>query len=561
MEQLNTANDSGGQTFVIDKGVLTKYNGSDEEVAIPYGVETVGARAFLNCRELRWVSIPETVTAIGACAFKGCTGLKRVRIPDSVWVIGSSAFEGCASLKAIAVPDSVTTLFDGTFRGCAALEEVSLTTALYAVAHDAFAGCGSIKRVHIRNTVFTPEWGGALPESDEPPVWDYDGNPFADLQNDPRGGYATFSYSKWFGSALNTNDWGKVEIGADVGIRLGQYKGGDADIVVPQLVDGRAVTAISPHTFSRCSGIKSVTLPETIGSIGHYAFRDCTELTSVNLPHRVASIGKNAFGGCSELKELHLPERVHSIDSLAFFNCSGLKSLTLPKRLKSLAFNAFYGCTGLEEIRVARGSRYFASVDGVLLSADGRELFRYPSQKMSEEYAVPDGVKLVFDAFQGCPYLKRLILPASVEIVTFTNLAGCDALKEIIIHGEPRIEITSAALRRRAIYTDRAAGEWHEREMRIAVAAGYVKGRNGGFAYSESTAKANKEYIEKYRSEFLPLFAAYDGLLQYMAGEGLILPQDFDMLLSLYSGRTDIIAALLEVRGGLPEEDIDYSLD
>ena len=72
------------------------------------------------------------------------------------------------------------------------------------------------------------------------------------------------------------------------------------DIVVPIMHKGRYVVRIYAQAFKE-TGIKSVTLPESILDIGKRAFKDCTSLKSINIPPQVLSIGEGAFEGCTSL--------------------------------------------------------------------------------------------------------------------------------------------------------------------------------------------------------------------------------------------------------------------
>ena len=78
--------------FIIENGVLVKYEGYDEEVIIPEGVTSIGNCAFYMCHGLTSVKIPDTVTSIGDEAFWHCEELSNIEIPDSVSVIGAKAF-------------------------------------------------------------------------------------------------------------------------------------------------------------------------------------------------------------------------------------------------------------------------------------------------------------------------------------------------------------------------------------------------------------------------------------------------------------------------------------
>ena len=75
---------SGNSDFVIENGVLMKYNGPGGQVVIPEGVTIIGTRAFRNCAAMTEVVSPESVCEIGADAFHGCKGLTRIFIPKQV---------------------------------------------------------------------------------------------------------------------------------------------------------------------------------------------------------------------------------------------------------------------------------------------------------------------------------------------------------------------------------------------------------------------------------------------------------------------------------------------
>ena len=81
--------------FIIENGVLTKYNGDGREVTIPCGVSEIGENAFKDCNTLTRVVIPNGVTKIGINAFFGCSVLEEAVIPNSVKDIERGAFAFC----------------------------------------------------------------------------------------------------------------------------------------------------------------------------------------------------------------------------------------------------------------------------------------------------------------------------------------------------------------------------------------------------------------------------------------------------------------------------------
>ena len=81
--------------FVIENGILKRYNGTDEHVKIPEDVIGIGYSAFCNCNAITSVIIGDGVTYIDDEAFKNCENLTSVDIPNQVTSIGKFAFKDC----------------------------------------------------------------------------------------------------------------------------------------------------------------------------------------------------------------------------------------------------------------------------------------------------------------------------------------------------------------------------------------------------------------------------------------------------------------------------------
>lgn len=127
------------------------------------------------------------------------------------------------------------------------------------------------------------------------------------------------------------------------------------DIVVPERVDGYRVTYIGDHVFEDCSEITSVTLPDTIISIGYFAFKNCCTLETINLPDSLRSIGHSAFFGCQSLTGVTLGDNLTEIGTYAFSGCAALTSIAIPDSVHTLGNAVFKDCANLQHVTVGDG--------------------------------------------------------------------------------------------------------------------------------------------------------------------------------------------------------------
>ena len=118
---------------------------------------------------------------------------------------------------------------------------------------------------------------------------------------------------------------------------------------------GTLGTAIADFAFEG-TDLTSVTIPDTVTSIGWEAFRYCRSLKSVTIPDSVTEFGWEAFKGCSSLKSVTLPDSVKTISAEMFMDCGSLESVTIPLHYKKTEiknqrkYKAFSPCTRKDHI-------------------------------------------------------------------------------------------------------------------------------------------------------------------------------------------------------------------
>ena len=125
-----------------------------------------------------------------------------------------------------------------------------------------------------------------------------------------------------------------------------------AEVYIPSevVVDSESIPVkeIGSRAFEN-STIISITIPDSVTSIGSYAFYGCDSLISITIPDSVTSISNSTFSGCSSLATVTIGEnsQLTSIDSYAFYNCSSLTSITVLDSVISIGDYAFSGCSSL----------------------------------------------------------------------------------------------------------------------------------------------------------------------------------------------------------------------
>ena len=177
--------------------------------------------------------------------------------------------------------------------------------------------------------------------------------------------------------------------------------------------------------------ITSVTIGNSVTSIGNWAFWNCTSLTSVTIPNSVTSIGNSALYGCSNLTSVTIPNSVTSIGDRAFSGCSGLTSVAIPNSVTSIGGDVFSNCSSLTSIIVESGNSMYDSRDNcnaIIETSTNTLIAGCPNT------IIPNSVTSIGEgAFSGCSGLTSVAIPNSVTSIGDRAFSGCSGLTSVAI--------------------------------------------------------------------------------------------------------------------------------
>ena len=306
-------------------------------INIPNSVTSIQASTFSDCSSLASINIPTPVTSIGDKAFYGCYSMTEVTIGNRVASIGTSAFEGCFSLTQITIPNSVTSIGSSAFEGCDALTQVNIGSSVTSIGESAFNGCSALTQVTIGNSVKSIGDGAfancyALAEMNVLPTVPpaitantfYNINPQVKVSvpEDSRDAY--MADENW----KQLLDLSARELSGTCGDNLTwTFTTADSTLTISGTGDMYDYDYSDQPWYNSRQGIKNISLPDGMTSIGGYAFSGCSALVQVTIPESVTSIGGSAFSNCSALTQVTIGNSVTSIDN-AFYNCSKLRQVT-----------------------------------------------------------------------------------------------------------------------------------------------------------------------------------------------------------------------------------------
>ncbi|MCH5164723.1 MAG: leucine-rich repeat domain-containing protein [Clostridiales bacterium] len=375
----------------------------------------IAGNAFNGCKFLTKLTIPDSVISVGRSAFTDCNemifrtenNLKYVpgtnnthkvlvraanfdvdtyTIHSDTKIIAGGAFSGCSSLVDLQIPDGVVTIGASAFSSCDGLVNLTIPDSIKSIENKAFDSCKSLTEITIGNGLEA-----------------IDGDTFINC---------------------------KIEKASVPGIAaLGMVHLSDT-LKEVHITSG---TSIPDGAFQRFSLLKTVTMADTVKTIGEGAFYYCRALTSINLPNQLERIGENAFNYLESMTgTLVIPDSVTYIGELAFER-AGYTKVVIGKNVRTIESRAFAYLYSLEEIEVVDGNEYFYSVDNCVIERATKTLvYGANKSKLPTDGSI---TKIGAYSFTGRKGLTSIDLDAGVTRFESGAFAGTDELVEINFTG------------------------------------------------------------------------------------------------------------------------------
>lgn len=264
-------------------------------------------------------------------------------------------------------------------------------------------------------------------------VTGYDGNVEGNLEIPATVTYNGIEYRvTTIGESAFTNQDGMTSVTVPNSVTsIGASAFDGSGLSSADLSSATALKTIGDRAFYRCSDLGSVILPTSLVTIGDYAF--ClTALTAVdfNTAGSLKTIGDYAFFGL-DIAAVELPDSVTTLGEEAFGENMAVQEFTLPKSLSSYDAS-FAGCDSLTEF-VKGTNTNFSVTSGVLFNSKGTELCQYPAGKEGSKYSIGSGVDEIAEkAFLGC-HLVTVTIPSGVTDIGTGAFADCRELTTITV--------------------------------------------------------------------------------------------------------------------------------
>lgn len=317
------------------------------EITIPGSVKVFNA-TLQYMKQLRTLTFDEGVEEIASgSVVSGCKNLTTIHLPSSLQKLsGTGTFSGASALTDITLPEGIAITEGSTFSECTSLKSIELPASITTIPSYMFAGCSALERVTAKGTITTI--GNSAFKSDTALT------EIPDLSQVTSIGDRAF-----YGcSALKTVDLHSVTTMEYAAFQGCDALSGEIDLSNLEVIPGHAfcydpnITSVVTCPTLRSigdwafiwAGISTISLPETLNSIGTYTFYKASLSGTVALPDSLTQLGASAFSGCEKVEAIQIGSGLTDIPKDAFDGCKP-KTITVNNRREDVTIPEIDGVT------------------------------------------------------------------------------------------------------------------------------------------------------------------------------------------------------------------------
>ena len=318
------------------------------EITIPGSVKVFNA-TLQYMKQLRTLTFEEGVEEIASgSVVSGCKSLTTIHLPSSLQKLsGTGTFSGASALTDITLPEGIAITEGSTFSECTSLESIELPASITTIPSYMFSGCSALERVTAKGTITAI--GNSAFKSDTALT------EIPDLSQVTSIGDRAF-----YGcSALETVDLHSVTTMEYAAFQGCDALSGEIDLSNLEVIPGHAfcydpnITSVVTCPTLRSigdwafiwAGISTISLPETLNSIGTYTFYKSSLSGTVALPDSLTQLGASAFSGCEKVEAIQIGSGLTDIPKDAFDGCTNLKTITVNNRREDVHIPEIDGVT------------------------------------------------------------------------------------------------------------------------------------------------------------------------------------------------------------------------
>ena len=378
------------------------YNLNISEINIGDEVERIPAYFAYGFTNLKTLTIGNSVTYIDYSAFYGCSGLTDVTIPNSVTSIGNYAFYGCSGLTNVTIPNSVTSIGGSTFYGCSGLNSVTIPNSVTSIGNYAFYGCSGLTSVTIGNSVTSI------------------------------GNYAFQGCTVL--DVLNFNAVSCVDFNSYYVNEFPFY-----NLNISTINIGDDVERIPAYFAYRLTNLKTLTIGNSVTSIGNYAFNGCTALdvlnyNAVSCADFSSTARERPFYNLN-ISTINVGNEVERIPAYFAYGLTNLNTVTIGNSVTSIGESTFYGCSGLNSVMISDIASWCnISFSGYYSNPLYYAHHLYLNGIEVTDLTIPNSVTSIGNyAFYGCSGLTNVTIPNSVTSIGESTFYGCSGLNSVTI--------------------------------------------------------------------------------------------------------------------------------